>query len=37
MDEVDADLSGYIDYSEFLMAAIKKEALINDDYLKTAF
>jgi calcium-dependent protein kinase len=33
MDEVDADLSGFIDYSEFLMAAIRKEALMDHKYI----
>ena len=37
MSEVDADGSGYIDYSEFLMAALRKETLLNRDYLENAF
>ncbi|OMJ81538.1 hypothetical protein SteCoe_17944 [Stentor coeruleus] len=34
---VDMDMNGYIDYSEFLMATMKKESLINKRNLETAF
>lgn len=36
-DSVDIDNSGFIDYSEFIMASIQAEALLNQDRLETAF
>ena len=37
MQTVDIDNSGYIDYTEFIMAAAEKEALLSKDNLQTAF
>ncbi|OMJ68897.1 hypothetical protein SteCoe_33514 [Stentor coeruleus] len=34
---VDMDMNGHIDYSEFLMATMRKESLINKRNLETAF
>lgn len=37
MEEVDADNSGFIDYSEFVMAATRREALLERENLEAAF
>lgn len=37
MEEVDANMNGYIDYSEFIMAALNRESLLTREYLKAAF
>jgi Ca2+-binding EF-hand superfamily protein len=37
MEMVDADNSGFIDYSEFVMAAIQKETMLAKNNLDTAF
>lgn len=37
MKEVDIDHNGFIDYSEFLMAASRRETLLNNQYLELAF
>lgn len=37
MFEVDADNSGYIDYSEFVMASTRKDLLLQRQYLEEAF
>jgi len=37
MLDVDADNSGYIDYSEFVMAASKREFLLDRDNLELTF
>jgi calcium-dependent protein kinase len=36
-DAVDTDQSGYIDYSEFIVAAINEKKLTSHDKLKAAF
>lgn len=37
MEEADSDKSGFIEFSEFLMAVIKKETLLANDYLVHTF
>jgi len=37
MDEVDTDKSGFIDYSEFIIATINPHSLVTDTKLKIAF
>lgn len=37
MKQVDIDRNGYIEYTEFLMAASKRETLLNESYLELAF
>jgi len=37
LDEVDADNSGFIDYSEFLVAAMDRQKLLSKERLKAAF
>jgi Ca2+-binding EF-hand superfamily protein len=37
MLDVDADNSGFIDYSEFVMAATKREYLLDRNNLEAAF
>jgi calcium-dependent protein kinase len=37
MKEVDVNNSGYIDYSEFLMASLERETLLSKNNLETAF
>lgn len=37
MKEVDINCSGYIDYSEFLMATLKQETLLSKENLESAF
>lgn len=37
LDMVDLDQNGYVDYSEFLMATVKKETVSNKKNLETAF
>jgi calcium-dependent protein kinase len=34
---VDTDNSGFIDFSEFIVAALREEELTSDEYLKNAF
>ncbi len=36
-DSVDTDQSGYIEYSEFVMATINEKKLLSSDRLQTAF
>lgn len=36
-NEVDTDRSGYIDYSEFVVAAINQKTLTSNDRLQAAF
>ena len=36
-DAVDIDRSGYIDYSEFVVAAMNEKQLLTDDKLRSAF
>lgn len=37
IEEADSDKSGFIDYSEFLMAVIQRETLLSHDYLSHTF
>lgn len=37
MEEVDADGNGFIDYSEFLMAATRRDVLLASENLESAF
>lgn len=37
IDRVDADGNGYIDYTEFLVAAINRERLLSKEHLESAF
>ena len=37
MDIVDANKSGYIDYSEFLSAAMSKEIILDKEMIESAF
>ena len=37
MDLVDANKNGYIDYSEFLSAAISKEIILDKERIESAF
>jgi calcium-dependent protein kinase len=37
MREVDSDGSGYIDYTEFVMATMQQETVLNRNYLEAAF
>lgn len=37
MEEVDVDHSGYIDFSEFAMASLRKEAMLEREHLEIAF
>eukprot|EP00360_Condylostoma_magnum_P002205 CAMPEP_0168313468 /NCGR_PEP_ID=MMETSP0210-20121227/2132_1 /TAXON_ID=40633 /ORGANISM="Condylostoma magnum, Strain COL2" /LENGTH=62 /DNA_ID=CAMNT_0008270377 /DNA_START=417 /DNA_END=605 /DNA_ORIENTATION=+ len=37
MEQVDADNNGVIDYSEFLMAATRKDVLLASENLESAF
>jgi Ca2+-binding EF-hand superfamily protein len=34
---VDTDRNGFIDYSEFLAAALPRKIYLREDYLRTAF
>merc|ERR1740117_2568211 len=34
---VDADNSGFIDFTEFIVAAMKEEELTSEEFLKAAF
>ena len=36
-DAMDTDMSGFVDYSEFLAAAIPQSLYLREDYLLTAF
>ncbi len=36
-DSVDTDKSGYIEYSEFVMATINEKKLLSTERLKSAF
>jgi len=37
MDEVDVNKDGYIDYTEFITAAVNKAVILNEDNLEAAF
>lgn len=37
LNKVDTDKSGYIDYSEFILATVDRDKLLTTDRLKCAF